>query len=321
MLPSQSKRLAELFHSLIETLRSKLSEIKEATDKHESAIRDASKAEQENRDEIPRIIGRIATAVEASNADVPAYEKTQRKKEYRLYWWSLLAASITAVSTTVAFIAAFHYARIAGDQLKEMRRTNCLTQKALANSDAALKQTLDKMQGQIDATNNYSVVAAGAYLTTMSTHVDGNLNTVFVGVTNIGHLAAVGKITIFEMTVSRGKTTKYTVGFPIGNKLDGYWSEATFRDATYASPPLIRFPLPGFTQGDYSQGKIAVITSGTLVYNDGFPTTPERTAPFCWINFQNLHTSQQDVISCDEMRITGRIKKAIAFPRNKVSQP
>lgn len=172
-----------------------------------------------------------------------------------------------------------------------------------------------------DATNNALIVSEGAYLSLEGVHVDSDRKAAMVSAINIGHLPADGFLTIFEMTVKRGEQTKYTVGFPMGEPIEGHWSEPHFTGATYTSPPLAWTPLPDFVQADYSQGKTAVIISGNFSYSDGFPGTPKRAATFCYINFFDMQIHQQNAVSCDEGRMTARIKRYIKFPGTRVDQP
>ena len=294
-----------------------LSAIQETIQNYAQAIHAANEGKEQQEEVGKKWRDEILTEYKKAEGNRTTSDERQYSVQNSLRWatWCAFIAAVAAA------YGAFHYASIAADQLTEMRRTNCLTQKALANSDNALKQTLGKMQGQIDATNNYSVVAAGAYLTAYGAHVDANSKSVFVNVLNIGHLAADGEMTFFEMIVNRGEQTKFTVGFPIGKMLDGYWATSTFLAATYVNPPLIRYPLPKFSPPDYAQGKMAVIVSGKVTYRDGFPQTSAHTIPYCWISFQNLQTNQQDGIPCDEQRMTARIKKAIGFPSGKMPEP
>jgi len=318
--PSQFRIIRDALESLMRRFASLTETVDKRGSETVTGINNQTEVQNKAGEEIQRQISSLAIPQAEREASESNQERRQAENR-RLQRFVIWVNAATAVFTLLAFIAAAHYASIAGDQLKEMRRTNCLTQKALANSDTALKQTLEKMQGQIDATNDYSVVAAGAYLTSYGAHIDTNSKSFYVNVLNIGHLSADGEMTIFEMTVDRGEQTKFTVGFPIGKKLDGYWTRSTFLGATYATPPIIRNPLPNFSQDDYVQGKIAVIVSGELTYRDGFPKTPAHTVPFCWISFENLQTHQQDGIPCEEQRMTARIKRAIGFPNSKMPEP
>jgi len=65
--------------------------------------------------------------------------------------WANVVLAIAAIS------AFFFYWR----QLGEMKRTNNLTQAALNSSDNSLSKTLEKMQAQVEATNNLYAAAVG----------------------------------------------------------------------------------------------------------------------------------------------------------------
>jgi hypothetical protein len=165
LLPSQFKRLTEALRSSVEPLLVHLSDAEDALKRQEHSIRETAQASDEKRDEIRRVVARVATALESSNTDVPAYEKTQRKKEYGLQRWSLLPAWITAVATTAAFIAASIYACIANRQLSKMDATyqemrkqtymGCLNaqaaQKSTILSLAATQASIAQTRGEIEA--------------------------------------------------------------------------------------------------------------------------------------------------------------------------
>jgi len=116
-----------------EAALARLVEIKEALKDQERTTRYTSQAANEERGETPRI---IAAAIRASHGDVPAYEKSQREREYTQQGKMLRAAWATAVFTALAFGAASIYACIAGRQLEEIKRTNNLTQQALKDTSA-----------------------------------------------------------------------------------------------------------------------------------------------------------------------------------------
>jgi hypothetical protein len=113
MHPSQIRRL-------IEALRSGLREIKDAAEKQERAIRDASKTADENEREIPRTIAR---AIESASYSEGQYESRQRDKEYRQQRVVMMATVATAIFTFLAFGAAAIYAFIANKQLVKMNAT------------------------------------------------------------------------------------------------------------------------------------------------------------------------------------------------------
>lgn len=117
--------LTHQFKRSLETLHSQLSEICKAVEKQESAIRDASETASQQQREIPRIIA--AAITQASEKDVPAYEKSQRDKEYRQQGRLILV-------TFLAFLAAAVYAGIAAKQLCTMNQTLHEMQTQTANS-------------------------------------------------------------------------------------------------------------------------------------------------------------------------------------------
>lgn len=142
MLPSQFKRL-------IETLRSNLGSIQKTLEEQERATRDGSSASGQDQREASRI---IASAIsEASDKDVPTYEKTQRDKEYRqqdrLVW-----------ATWLAFGAAAVYAGIAAYQSHLMHKTygqiqlqTGIAQEALTQNQIQNVATLAQMDVQTAA--------------------------------------------------------------------------------------------------------------------------------------------------------------------------
>ena len=114
--------------------------IKGSVQEHVRGARDASEAANRTREEIP---ARLA------DLRVPADERAEARALLRKQHWQQV---LLTWGTWLAFIAAAFYAGVAAFQLREFRRTNDLTQQALASSGDALSKTLTKMQGQIDAT-------------------------------------------------------------------------------------------------------------------------------------------------------------------------
>jgi len=117
----------------IERIIARLGAIEEVLEKQERTIFDACETSDLKEEKPPRraIFARIATAMESANADVEAYEKPQRNKEYHRQWWSNAAAWASAVFTLFAFCAAAYYACIARRQLDQMieanKNTRCAT--------------------------------------------------------------------------------------------------------------------------------------------------------------------------------------------------
>lgn len=159
MHPSQFKRLLALLQSSFELLRSGLREIREAANDQKHAVSLAAQAAEADQREKPGIVFRIVSAIESTNKDVPAYEKSQRDKEYRQQNRLVWAAWFTFGATTAAFIAAGIYACIAKNQLKESERQthlSCINTQILERgfadshkaSIAAYAQAMVALQGQ-----------------------------------------------------------------------------------------------------------------------------------------------------------------------------
>jgi RES domain-containing protein len=215
-------------------------EVNEATKKQENAITEAAQAANEERNKIPEVIARIATAIEATNADVKSYEKPQRKKEYRLQKWSLLPAWITALATTGAFIGAFVYANIASRQLREMKQTNELNRKALELSR-----------------NMFHASQAAVFTCQMMVQFEASR--VLVECRDVGQISATD--VHGEAILTRGQregAQKRTISRDLVLKGDVF-------SAFYP----INVPAPGPTQFDWIARQHLKIET-TFTYNDGF---------------------------------------------------
>jgi len=149
MLIRQFNTLTEILKSLVDSVH----RTKDAVEKQESAVRDTAQTWEKKESEIGST---IAAAIKTATDTVPQYEKCQRKKEHNLQRGLFWVALFAAVSAAAAAAGALYYAGIANGQLTEMRTTNDLTKRALGNGDESLKQTLAKMQGQIDETGKLS---------------------------------------------------------------------------------------------------------------------------------------------------------------------
>jgi hypothetical protein len=134
--------------NLIQSALDRLGEIRNALDKQENAIRDASEAADANWREIP---GVIASAVEAAKSETPVPETphedqktTKEGPEDRLQRKFLFANRLTAWATVAAFVAAGIYACIANHQLAEMKKTTEAAICANQTAQAALRQSRDQ---------------------------------------------------------------------------------------------------------------------------------------------------------------------------------
>lgn len=201
-------------------------------------------------------------------------ESQSRGKKWRNSWRS--ASPITKgsfIMTAAIAVATIAYAIIAGCQLHTMRQiaddssrqTQSLIGAATQIQNAGwtfsgaaqginnagwsavgkLQEQANNFKESAEATQNSLIVSEHAYLIPIGANIDNSLRALMLSVINIGHLpSTAGKMTLFEMTVRRGTETDRTVGFPIGEKIEGHWSEWDVPDSTYASPPMLWTPLP-----------------------------------------------------------------------------
>ncbi len=122
-------------------LREQLGAIEKAIQKQSDTTRNAQEAANIKWSEIPRIVA--STVNPEENKQATAADRQQTHGEQRAL---IDSQNRTARWTRNACIAAVLYAGIAAYQI-------CLTRQAMKSSDAALDQTLHKMQLQIDAAN------------------------------------------------------------------------------------------------------------------------------------------------------------------------
>jgi hypothetical protein len=98
---------------------------------------------------------------------LPTKEEEEHNKQNRLTIDLKIAVTqdpstadkITMAANAILAIAAIFAFFFYWKQLSEMRHTNELTRQALSSSDQALSQTLQKMQAQVEATNNLYAAA------------------------------------------------------------------------------------------------------------------------------------------------------------------
>jgi hypothetical protein len=107
------------------------------------AIRDSNKSshrqsETSQRNIIVRLDGELTTKLKAEEA-AEHHKHSQHNNDFWPQW-------ITAIATTLAFIAAVRYAGIANSQLTEMKRSRMQTREAIAQSAEANKIAADSLE-------------------------------------------------------------------------------------------------------------------------------------------------------------------------------
>ena len=310
MLPSQLKRL-------LETMRAQFGAVEKAIQEHTASTNQAEETRREEWRQIPGIVSTIVDSKDKAQAESTRQEQEERKTEQQ----PLIDSQVRIAKWTKrACLAAVAYGAVAFWQA-------CLMRQSIRENADGLNQTLCRMQEQInqtkrlaDSTSDSIVLSQRAYLVPLGANIDNSLKAVMLSVVNIGHLpSADGTMTIFEMTFNKGTETRATVGIPIGKIVEGHWSQWTFANISYASPPMLWTPLPSYNQEDFSQQKSGVVVSGDFSYRDGFDTTPKRTTPFCYIVFYDSQRHGVNSVSCDAENMSERIKKAIGFPKNRLN--
>lgn len=314
MHPSQFRRWFELLRSSLDSLRS---EIKEAAEKQERAIRDTADTADQKWREVP---GVVISAVEAANKDVPTYEKTQRDKEYRQNRRMLWAQIITAGATILAFGAAAYYAKVAKDQLVSMQNTFNEIQKQtpeIKKSADAAKTAAEAAQQQAGLTKDQLVGTQAAALN-LELWLDESTRQAGAVLQNIGNNARARDIqltwSVARVSLSTGQQIGKALTFtpridPIrgsGPTTSG-WEKRT--DLPW---PLPSIPAQSENEGPTNwPGETGIKLFGTLSYDNGFGDryNPE---PFCkiWLPHWKVKIAERQysegggLIRCDVLHAT-----------------
>lgn len=274
MLPHQFRRLIESLRTLTDVLR----EAKDTAKNQKSAIHDASETASEAIRKVPRV---ISEAIRFAHEDVPAFEKTQRHKEYTQQRKILIATWATFGATFLAFGAAAYYAWIAKGQLKEMIATGKQTDQLLCLYG---KQT-EALSRQVQANEMEErafVTFAGAALG-VSFSKKGYVNApsspweaqeFYLKFANVGNTTA-RSVKIRTNWQTFEKELPKDFSFPLSPK-----DSETVLDAKVIYQDSIKIPQPDLLRA-YRHASTHIYAWGTVTYRDIFPDHPMHVTEFC----------------------------------------
>jgi hypothetical protein len=267
MLPKQIKALAE-------SLRLELSSIHEEI----RSARDASKIENEKDREI---VGVIASTIQAVNANVPDYEKTQRDKEYRLqrrlFWATVGAGAAAAI-----------YAAIAADQAHLMNETYGEIQK----QTTAAQFTAKAAQQQAALMRQQLVGSEAAFFEFRPNLYDGS-DWFWPSAYNLGHSAAnsLHIETTFEERNIRGERV--------------VWRSEVFTEDIPVAPPEKHAIPPTRRRVKIDWTSVHALRTYVRAtmnyrYDNGFGTVVNGSECWIWVG----HDGRSPPSTCSELEFT-----------------
>jgi hypothetical protein len=233
-------------------------------------------------------------------------------------------------------------------QLAEMRSTNELTRKALNGNDRALVQTLEQMKAQVaamstlatnagtQATQTTNLVAQAtrsaaaaksaadtardalhisekAYIITYSPTFDAEAHVITMNLSNAGRIPA-GKVRI-EAHVGTYTNQLATGAYNSARPTEIHWQSFELPSFPPGPPSLVTIPAPQMSAELLNARRQMVLLAGYVIYNDGFPNTPDVRLPFCFRTIFFAATKGVSVIPCDEKLIPD-LMRVDGYPQN-----
>ncbi len=200
--------------------------------------------------------------------------------------WNAIASIVIAVATIFYTIYAHRQWKAMSGQIEVMRDAN-------SGSDSALKQTVGKMQAQIQSAKDANKIAMDSLIGVQRAFVFPAL------VTSAGETPAGQKPNFITLQVkwensgstpTKGMTTHYSYEPSISSPKDLYidkWDGRPHKQTSgyvapkgfsYSEPINLAFPLVE----SWAHSRTRVYMWGWIRYRDVFPNTPIHVTRYCW---------------------------------------
>jgi hypothetical protein len=313
--------------------------------KSDARDHEAGNERRKTQDKLPTI-GNPLQPPPAPPANPPPDNKPNQRREN-----TKLGLEIIGLAVLIA------YTIFSGLQWLQIRWTNRLTREALNGSNVSLQQTLQKMQNQIDqmsrladnagrqadrakdladrahdqavATKQAADAATSAaatakdtlhisekaYIVTGATEMDAAKKTVTIPIVNSGHIPS-GRveITVHEATVFSIAPERRT---NLRNTVERHWSRNHLDSVSPGLPMSTLVPVAEIDETKLNGGYQAIFVAGYIVYNDGFPDTPDQRLPFCTHTTYHAAIKQVFWIECDPAEMVPKLESIDGYPNNE----
>ncbi len=258
----------------------------------------------------------------------------------------------------LGFVVLCIYTLYTRAQWLQIRYTNTLTARALDGSDKTLQRTLDKMQGQIDATNrlyteaqkltaqalvmatNSGVQSSASKRASRAAESAANTAVETLHVTERAYIA------IDEPTIDVQQKVVTLPIFNVGHIASGEVQVVVHQAITnVTNPPSVSLPnaiviwqkhhfdsaIPGkhlsilvpfatMRPEILNNGHQAIYVAGTVAANDGFPDTPPQTGTFCFMTKFIPILGHVELSPCDAASLLPLMEAIDGYPNNEMKQ-
>ena len=195
----------------------------------------------------------------------------------------------------------------ARDTVEEMRKQTA-TQERTAR---AARKT-----AQISSDALY--ISERAYIDIFAPVIDISLKSVFLPITNTGHIPS-GKIIV---EAHQALYNPPRPGVPPDNyPVEWSWQRTHLDGIPNGNPVRILVPFKSMDRQRLIDGIEEVIIAGTISYADGFPNTPQATRDFCWRSVNNTTAQYINLSPCDAKTILPILKQLDGYPNNEFKEP
>jgi hypothetical protein len=311
-LPSQ-------FRALFESIRIELDSLRETIEKSFAALgeqhakdRESRRQERETEQEM------FLSNLQSEEAKQAIFESAQRRRHRQ----NLTPQWITAVATTLAFIAAAIYAREAHEQLKTMN----VTYKEMQRQTAAAQCAAKAAQEQTSLMHQQLVGTMGAVVKETLNLNFGDKSPQFSVqdyLQNDGHVTA-RKI--------QGTITWLEISLPSGKQIGKAHNYDFYKDVPVdlVSDPSKKLPwertigISEIERQKFSNAESSIMLKSDFTYLNGFDTTPQHVSSCRILLFLRIGLAQDGLISntsipCDQLAQSydSIMKQAEAYKQKK----
>ena len=256
----------------------------------------------------------------------------------------------------VGLLVLITYTWFACLQWLQIRWTNRLTREALDSNSGTLQRTLDKMQGQIEATNRLyteaqrqtrqdTIMASNsgtqATASKQSAHAAESAANTAVNTLHVTERAYIAidepainvqqkiiTLPVFNVGHIASGAVEVLVHQAVANVTDalapvpasnasGTWQKHRFQSLTPGKHLSILVPFAMMRAEDLNTGHQAIYIAGTVTANDGFSDTPPERSTFCFSTKLIPVFGHVELAPCDAASLLPLMEKIDGYPNNE----
>ncbi len=201
------------------------------------------------------------------------------------------------------------------DRMKDQAdRTKIIADQAIIQANAA--KSAASIAGQT------LHISERAYLTLGTPADDFQNKQISIPIINSGHIPS-GKATIIAHEITFQISIPLATIYSLNQEttIERHWTTAGFPTVAIGNPFVVDVEIPSLVMDDLNNGKQGVAIAIEMIYNDGFPNTPDQRWVFCDISVYSAAMKRGIMRPCDDPEVLLRLVTALdRYPDTRYQQ-